>query len=68
MGWPAFVLCSFSGWGGDTATAGGGEGASSDVMASPVMSAGYDDSMQQHAAALAEREVSRILLEEKNNA
>jgi len=73
VGWPVFVSCSFSGWGGDTATAGGGgggggEGASSDVMASPVMSAGYDDSMQQHAVALAEREVSRILLEEKNNA
>lgn len=68
VGWPVFVSCSFSGWGGDTATAGGGGGASSDVMASPAMSAGYDDSMQQHAAALAEREVSRILLEEKNNA
>ena len=74
VGWPVFVSCSFSGWGGDTATAGGGggggggEGASSDVMVSPVMSAGYDDSMQRHAAALAEREVSRILLEEKNNA
>ena len=49
VGWPVFVSCSFSGWGGDTATAGGG-GASSDVMASPAMSAGYDDSMQRHAA------------------
>ena len=68
VGWPIFVSCSFSGWGGDMAGwasgADGSEGGAS--MASPALSAGYDDSMSQHAAALAEREVSRILLEEKN--
>ena len=70
VGWPIFVSCSFSGWGGDSgdgvaggAMGGGQEGA--DVMTSPALSAGYDDSLQQHAAALAEREVSRILLQEK---
>ena len=68
IGWPIFVSCSFSGWGGDSiggsaaAAAGGQEGAS-DVLASPVLSGGLDP---QHAAALAEKEVSRILLDEKS--
>ena len=70
VGWPIFVSCSFSGWGGDSGggavAAGGQQNAASNVMTSPALSAGYDDSMQQHAAALAEREVSRILLHEKS--
>ena len=67
VGWPVFVSCSLSGWGddshGSSNSGGGQEGAN--AMSSPAMSAGYDDSMQQHAAAMAEREVSRILLNEK---
>mmetsp|Transcript_17918 Transcript_17918/g.32398 ORF Transcript_17918/g.32398 Transcript_17918/m.32398 type:complete len:208 (+) Transcript_17918:6491-7114(+) len=61
LSWPVFVSCSISGWGGDGSGAGGREG-----MASPALSAGYDDDSQRHAAALAEREVSRIILQEKS--
>ena len=63
VGWPVFVSCSLGGWGDDSGSspnAGGGQ-----EVSSPATSAGYDDSMQQHAAAMAEREVSRILLNEK---
>jgi hypothetical protein len=71
IGCPVFLSCSLSGWGGDSGGSvaagggggGGGQGVASD-MSSPALSAGYDDSLQQHAAALAEREVSRILLRE----
>ncbi|KAL9179915.1 hypothetical protein ACHAXT_007885 [Thalassiosira profunda] len=58
VGWPVFVSCSFGGRGEDSggSATGGGDAASS---------TGYDDSMTQHASALAEREVSRILLHEK---
>ena len=79
IGWPIFVSCSFSGWGGDSfsssfgnsAGQGGGSGGGGgqeggNVIDSPALSAGYDDSMQQHAAALAEREVGRILMSEKS--
>mmetsp|Transcript_59448 Transcript_59448/g.126390 ORF Transcript_59448/g.126390 Transcript_59448/m.126390 type:complete len:221 (+) Transcript_59448:48-710(+) len=72
VGWPVFVSCSLSGWAGDaggsdTAAAGHQGGTSKDVMASPALSAGYDESMQRQAAALAEREISRILLHEKSS-
>ncbi len=70
IGCPIFVSCSLSGWGGDSVGSiavggggGGGQGAAPE-MSSPALSAGYDDSLQQHAAALAEREVSRILMRE----
>lgn len=49
-GWPVFVACALGG-------AGGTGGASA---------AGYDDATQRHAAALAEREVARVLLDEKS--
>jgi len=61
VGWPIFVSCSFSGLGGDS---GGGATGGQDAMAPP--SAGFEDSLPQHAPALAEREVSRILLHEKS--
>lgn len=66
---PIFVSCSLSGWGGDSggciAAGGGGRGqGTTSEMSSPALSAGYDESLQQHAAALAEREVSRILSKE----
>ena len=67
VGWPIFVSCSFSGLGGDSiggsAAAAGGQEDASNVMASPALSGGIDP---QHAAALAEKEVSRILLDEKS--
>lgn len=67
VGWPVFVSCSFSGWGADSSGGGSSGGAGQDdLMASPALSAGYDDSAQRHAAALAEREVARILLDEKS--
>ena len=67
VGWPVFVSCSLSGWGDDShgSSNSGGVQEGVNAMSSPAMSAGYDDSMQQHAAAMAEREVSRILLNEK---
>jgi hypothetical protein len=70
IGWPIFVSCSVSGWGSDSgvsfvAGGGGGEGFPSD-MTSPAFSMGHhDDTLQQHVVALAEREVSRILMREK---
>lgn len=74
-GCPIFVSCSLSGWGGDSvgsvaAGVGGGQGVASELLSSPALSAGYDNSLQQHAAALAEREVSRILsleMQDMNN-
>lgn len=58
IGWPIFVSCSLGGWAGDASgTFEGGY-----TIASPASSMGYDDSMQRHTTALAEREVSRILL------
>jgi len=70
IGWPIFVSCSFSGLGGDSiggsgAAAGGGGGQvdASNVMSSTALSGSLDP---QHAAALAEKEVSRILLDEKS--
>jgi hypothetical protein len=74
-GCPIFVSCSLSGWGGDSvgsvvAGGGGGQGVASELLSSPALSAGYDNSLQQHAAALAEREVSRILsleMQDMNN-
>ena len=69
VGWPIFVSCSFSGWGGDSggggAAAGGEGGGAMDVMSSPSMSSGYDDMLPMKAASLAEKEVARILLEAK---
>ena len=62
VAWPVFVSCSISGWGGDGGGAAGGGGG----MASPALDAGFDDDSQRHAAALAEREVSRIILHEKS--
>ena len=69
IGCPIFVSCSLSGWGGDSggsiaAGVGGGQGVASEMLSSPALSAGYDDTLQQHAAALAEREVSRIISRE----
>jgi hypothetical protein len=62
VGWPIFVSCSLScGWGDDRGSEGGGAGSS----ASPAASAGYDEDAQRRAAAMAEREASRILLLEK---
>jgi len=72
VGWPVFVSCSFNGWGGDSSWGGGGGSAGGGGqegggdMASPALSAGYDDGMSRRAAALAEREVSRILLLQKS--
>ena len=44
---------------------GGGEGqGAAPELSSPALLAGYDDSLQQHAAALAEREISWILMRE----
>ena len=57
--WPVFVSCSVAGRGG-----GMGEGG----LESPAMGAGMDDSLPSHAAALAEKEVSRIILREKESA
>ena len=59
VGWPIFVSCSFSGREGNSS--GGGEGQEGDILSSD------DDSMRQHSAALAEKEVARILLKEKKN-
>ncbi|KAL7549890.1 hypothetical protein ACHAWF_013140 [Thalassiosira exigua] len=56
VGWPVFVSCSLGGWGGGPAGSGAPDAAAS---------ARFDDSATQRAAALAEREVSRILLREK---
>lgn len=68
IGCPIYVSCSLSGWGGDSgggvAAGGGGEQGITSEMTSPALSAGYDECLQQHAAALAEREVTRILLKE----
>ena len=57
--WPVFVSCSVAGRSG-----GMGEGG----LESPAAAAGMDDSLPGHAAALAEREVSRIILGEKKSA
>ena len=57
--WPVFVSCSVAGRGGGMGL--GGE-------ESPAMGAGMDDSLPSHAAALAEKEVSRIILREKESA
>ena len=52
VGWPIFVSCSFNGWGDDS---GSGEAFSLGLDVSP-----------QLAAAVAEKEVSRILIREKD--
>jgi hypothetical protein len=54
IGWPIFVSCSFSGWNGDTGQNG----------ASPALAAGFDD--ESMPAAMAEKEVTRILTLEKD--
>lgn len=54
IGWPIFVSCSFSGWNGDSGQDG----------ASPALGAvGFDDGTMP--AVLAEKEVARILMIEK---
>ena len=53
-------------WGGDRGAEGGGGGGVVALSSmSPAASAGYDEISQCRAAALAEREASRILLREK---
>ena len=59
VGWPIFVSCSFSGREGNSS--GGIEGQEGDILSSD------DDSMRQYSATLAEKEVARILLTEKEN-
>jgi hypothetical protein len=54
IGWPIFVSCSFSGWNGDSGQSG----------ASPALAAGFDD--ESMPAAMAEKEVTRILTLEKD--
>jgi hypothetical protein len=54
IGWPVFVSCSFSDHGG---------GDSRQDGISPSMAAGFDDSTMP--AVLAEKEIARILMEEK---
>lgn len=54
IGWPIFVSCSFSGWNGDSGESG----------ASPALAAGFDD--ESMPAAMAEKEVTRILTLEKD--
>lgn len=51
VGWPIFVSCSFNGWGDDS---GSGEAFCLGLDVSP-----------QLAAAVAEKEVARILIREK---
>ena len=68
VGWPIFVSCSLCGWGGDRGAEGGvwvGGGVAASSSMSPAASARYDEISQRRAAALAEREASRILLREK---
>ena len=55
IGWPVFVSCSFS-------DDGGGDSSRQDGI-SPAMAAGFDDSAMP--AVLAEKEIARILMEEK---
>jgi hypothetical protein len=55
IGWPVFVSCSFS-------DHGGGDSSRQDGI-SPAMAAGFDDSAMP--AVLAEKEIARILMEEK---
>jgi hypothetical protein len=54
LGWPIFVSCSFCGWNGDS-----GQGGTS-----PAPAAGFDD--ETMPAAMAEKEVTRILTLEKD--
>ena len=61
IGWPIFISCSLNSSGGSSNDL-RGEQEGSDL---PAMS-DADDSMQHHAAALAEKEVARILLHEKS--
>jgi hypothetical protein len=66
VSWPIFISFSLCGWGGDQgAEGGGGGGVAASSSMSPAASAGYDEISQCRAAALAEREASRILLREK---
>ena len=60
IGWPVFISCSLNSSGGSSSDLRGDDG--SDL---PAMS-DADDSMQHHAAAMAEKEVARILLHEKS--
>ena len=61
IGWPIFISCSLNRSGGSSNDL-RGEQEGSDL---PAMS-DADDSMQHHAAAMAEKEVARILLHEKS--
>ena len=54
IGWPVFVSCSFSGWNDDSGRQDG---------MSPALAAGFDDAAMP--AVLAEKEIARILMEEK---
>ena len=68
VGWPIFVSCSLCWWGGDRGAEGGGVGGRGGRGVVVNIAGGFHQirrDLASRAAALAEREASRILLREK---